>query len=75
MQLNHSKKINQYTIISILVYFTMFPVIYKNHKVKDFNYILLLYMSVKNIPNAQMSLPIEGWERIIGLLTFGVGKG
>ena len=27
----------------IIGYFTMFPVIYKNHKVKDFNYILLLY--------------------------------
>ena len=63
-----------YKVIPYTLYF-LCTIFQKNHKVKDFNYILLLYMSVKNIPNAQMSLPIEGWERTIGLLTFGVGKG
>ena len=49
----------------IIGYFTMFPMIYKNHKVKDFNYILLLYMSNNNIPKAHKTLPIKGWERTI----------
>ena len=52
-----------YKVIPYTLYF-LCTIFQKNHKVKDFNYILLLYMSIKYI-KSPLSLPIKGWERTI----------